>query len=68
MIDAQLPKKLAELLANKEYDAKHTLQIPNGNFAKDSDICEIAEAENRCVISKTGNISNKILLNIFENN
>ena len=89
IIDAHLPKKLAELLRYRGYDALHTLELPNKNHTKDSEINNISINEQRVVITKdvdfvdsllisnrpykllyltTGNITNKILLELFSKN
>ena len=52
IIDAHLPKKLAELLKYKGYDALHTLELPNKNYTKDSEINNISIKEKRVVITK----------------
>lgn len=87
LIDAQLPKKLAIFLEKSGYDTLHTLDLPDKNFTKDSQINQISIAEKRVVVSKdldfiesllisdkpykllaisTGNITNKMLLKLFE--
>ena len=52
LLDAQLPKKLAEFLKWKGYDAIHTLDLPNKNRTTDSEINEISIKEKRVVISR----------------
>ena len=52
LIDAQLPKHLAEWLRFKGLDAVHTIELPDRNKTDDDQIREIAEKENRVVISK----------------
>ncbi len=52
LVDAQLPKKLSFLLNDAGYDALHTLDLPEQNFTKDSQINEISIKEKRVVISK----------------
>lgn len=89
IVDAHLPKKLSLLLSWKGYDSLHTLDLPNKNKTKDSEINQISLDEKRVLISKdldfiesllisnkpyklvyiaTGNIPNKILLEIFGQN
>jgi predicted nuclease of predicted toxin-antitoxin system len=89
IVDAQLPKSLSDFLSQKGYDSIHTLDLPNRNMTKDSQIAKLANEEGRVVISKdvdflesfmvkseprkliivkTGNISNRHLLKIFEEN
>ena len=52
LVDAHLPKKLSMFLAWKGYDAVHTLDLPNQNRTKDSQINQISIDERRVVISK----------------
>ena len=52
LVDAQLPKKLAYLLNEAGYDSLHTLDLPDRNFTKDSQINQISIKEKRIVISK----------------
>ena len=51
-IDAQLPKTLADFFRERGFDAVHTLELPNKNFTKDSEINQISLDEERIVISK----------------
>ena len=52
LVDAHLPKKLALLLQYRGYDAKHTLDLPEGNYTKDGKINQITIEEERVLISK----------------
>jgi len=52
IIDAQLPRKLAEVLGAAGHDAIHTLDLPQKNRTPDSSIADMAFAENRVVITK----------------
>jgi len=52
LVDAHLPKKLALLISWKGYDALHTLDLPNKNRTKDSEINQFSLNEKRVVISK----------------
>ncbi len=52
LIDAQLPKKLCELFIWKGYDALHTLDLPNNNRTKDSELNQISIEEKRVLITK----------------
>jgi len=42
LVDAQLPKALAEFLCEKEYVAIHTLHLPDKNRTTDKQIIEIS--------------------------
>jgi len=89
IVDAHIPKKLSLFLSWKGYDSIHTLDLPNKNWTKDSEINQISLDEKRVLISKdldfiesllisnkpykliylsTGNITNKMLLEIFSKN
>ena len=52
IVDAHLPKKLSLLLEWKGYDTLHTLDLPNKNRTKDSEINQISLDEKRVLISK----------------
>jgi predicted nuclease of predicted toxin-antitoxin system len=54
LVDAQLPQLLAIWLKNYGYDAIHTLELPEANRSDDQEIIEIADREDRIVISKDG--------------
>jgi len=38
LIDAQLPRRLADWLQHAGYEAVHTLDLPNGNRTQDDQI------------------------------
>ena len=52
LIDAHLPKKLADLFKYKGYDAIHTLDLANQNHTKDDEINSLSIEEKRVVITK----------------
>ena len=52
LVDAQLPKSLAEFLCEKKYIAIHTLHLPDKNSTTDKQIIEIAANEDYIVITK----------------
>lgn len=52
ILDAQLPKKLADFLVWKGYDAIHTLDLALKNRTTDSQINQITMDESRVLISK----------------
>ena len=52
LLDAQLPKKLSEFLNWKGYDSIHTLDLPDKNRTKDTQINDISIEQSRIVISK----------------
>jgi predicted nuclease of predicted toxin-antitoxin system len=52
LVDAQLPRRMAAWLATAGNDALHTLDLPNGNRTADAQIEDVAEREQRVVVSK----------------
>jgi predicted nuclease of predicted toxin-antitoxin system len=62
LIDAQLPKSLSSLLCELGNDSIHTLDLPDKNFSKDNIIIDIANRENRIVITKDSDFLESYLL------
>jgi predicted nuclease of predicted toxin-antitoxin system len=52
LVDAQLPRRLARQLVAEGHDVLHTLDLPDGNQTPDSIITELADREDRVVVSK----------------
>ncbi|ANV90212.1 DUF5615 family PIN-like protein [Picosynechococcus sp. PCC 8807] len=52
LVDAQLPKRLANFLNQAGYDAKHTSDLPAQNATPDSFINDLSLQEERIVITK----------------
>ena len=52
LVDAQLPRNLCTWFNGLGHDACHTLDLPLQNKTTDQQIIEIAERENRIVITK----------------
>lgn len=52
LVDAQLPARLAELLKQAGHDAIHTRELPNGNRSTDRKIAQVADTEDRVVVTK----------------
>lgn len=52
LVDAQLPRTLRNLLNENGHNAIHTLDLALKNATPDETIRQIAESENRIVISK----------------
>lgn len=59
IVDAQLPKALAQFLRDKGYDAIHTLELPAKNRTDDDIINQISLQEKRIVISKDSDFYNR---------
>jgi predicted nuclease of predicted toxin-antitoxin system len=52
LVDAHLPKRLADKLVATGHDAIHTLDLPLKNRTPDADINKISLAEQRIVVTK----------------
>ena len=52
LVDAQLPRRLARVLAEAGHDAIHTLDLPAANRTGDGEIARLAAQEGRVVVSK----------------
>ncbi|WP_456391483.1 DUF5615 family PIN-like protein [Nitratifractor sp.] len=62
LVDAQLPKHLALYLRQEGYDVLHTLELPEGNSTKDSEINRISLEQQRVVVSKDEDFFESILI------
>ena len=62
LLDAQLPRRLAQALQVAGHDAIHTLDLPEGNRTTDSEIIAVAEREGRVVITKDADFVNSFYL------
>ena len=52
IVDAQLPRRLAKKLCDLGWDAVHTLDLPDQNRTSDAEICRLADADDRIVVTK----------------
>ena len=52
LVDAQLPVRLCDFLNRREHDALHVSALPNGNRSSDASIAELADAEDRIVVTR----------------
>jgi predicted nuclease of predicted toxin-antitoxin system len=52
LVDAQLPRRMTAWLTAAGCDAMHTLDLPVGNRTTDEQINEVADREQRVVVSK----------------
>lgn len=52
LVDAQLPRRLANWLNEAGHDALHTLDLPKRNLTSDSELITRAVRDGRVVISK----------------
>jgi predicted nuclease of predicted toxin-antitoxin system len=63
LIDAQLPRRLAVRLMELGHDAVHTRDLPRGNRSTDSDLCRIADASARILVSKDRDFLDSFYIN-----
>ena len=52
LVDAQLPRRVADWLVAAGCDAIHTLDLPDGNRTTDDGIIDSADREERVVVTK----------------
>jgi predicted nuclease of predicted toxin-antitoxin system len=62
LIDAQLPLRLSNLLDEADHDSIHTSGLPDGNRTGDRQLAEIADNENRVVVTKDRDFRDSHLL------
>ena len=62
IIDAQLPKKLADFLISRDFNAIHTLDLPGKNATTDKFIIDFARMENRILITKDDDFLRSFLI------
>ena len=62
MVDAQLPRRLAQAITALGGDALHTLDMPAGNLTTDREITQLAMRENRVVVTKDSDFVDSFLL------
>jgi predicted nuclease of predicted toxin-antitoxin system len=61
-VDTQLPPLLAKFLAEKDFDAIHTTDFPEGHLLQDTEIVKIAISEQRIIITKDSDFLDNYLL------
>lgn len=52
LIDAQLPRRMCLWLQQAGHDARHTLDLPQGNRTADADLLRLAHVEQRTIVTK----------------
>ncbi len=52
LVDAQLPRRMTAWLAAAGCDAIHTLDLPDANLTTDEQVNDVADREQRVVITK----------------
>jgi len=63
LIDAQLPRRMADWLIKAGFDAIHTLELPEGNRTSDARIAALSTEQNRILITKDSDFVNEHILN-----
>ena len=62
LVDAQLPRRMTAWLTAAGCDAVHTLDLPDGNRTTDEQINDVADREQRLVVSKDADFVDSHLL------
>jgi predicted nuclease of predicted toxin-antitoxin system len=62
VVDAQLPRRIAYMLRDHGQDAVHTLDLPDENRTTDSAILDLADREQRVVVTKDADFVNSFHL------
>lgn len=62
LVDAQLPRRMAEWLTAAGHDARHTLDLPGGNRTTDAEVSDVASREERVVVTKDADFVDAHLL------
>jgi predicted nuclease of predicted toxin-antitoxin system len=62
LVDAQLPRRMTAWLIAAGCDAIHTLDLPNTNQTSDEQINEVADREQRVVVTKDADFVDSHLL------
>ncbi|MEW6416423.1 MAG: DUF5615 family PIN-like protein [Pseudomonadota bacterium] len=62
LVDAQLPRRFCGWLTEAGHDAVHTLELPQGNRTTDNEILDVAEREQRIVVTKDDDFVQSFLI------
>jgi len=62
LVDAQLPRRVADWFRQAGHDALHTLDLPEENRTSDSTVLDVAFREHRVVITKDADFVDSFLL------
>jgi predicted nuclease of predicted toxin-antitoxin system len=62
LVDAQLPRRLVILFSERGHDARHTLDLPEGNATVDRVVAAFADREERVLVTKDSDFRNTRLL------
>lgn len=58
LVDAQLPRRLADWLTQQGHDALHTLDLPRANRTSDTEVIGRADTDGRAVVTKDADFVN----------
>ena len=61
-MDAQLPKRFCAWLTEAGHEALHTFELPRGNRTTDTEILNVAEREQRIVVTKDDDFVQSFLI------
>ena len=62
IVDTQLPPRLAKFFQSKGFDSLHTTDFEEGHLLKDSEIVQIALEQDRIVVSKDSDFSDRYMI------
>jgi predicted nuclease of predicted toxin-antitoxin system len=62
LVDAQLPLRLARLLARAGHDTLHTINLQDGNRTPDREVAQRADSDGRIVVTKDRDFRDSHLL------
>ena len=62
LVDAQLPRRVTGWLTAAGCDAVHTLDLPDGNRTTDHELLDLADREQRAVVTKDADFVDSHLL------
>lgn len=68
LVDAQLPRQMVAWLFAAGCDAVHTLDLPDGNRTTDERINDIADREERIVVTKDADFVDSHTLQVARQN
>jgi predicted nuclease of predicted toxin-antitoxin system len=63
LVDAHLPRRVAAWLAAAGCDAVHTLDLPNQNRTTEQQLLDLADREQRVIVTKDADFVDSHLLN-----
>ena len=62
LVDAQLPRRIANWLNEEGHDAVHTLDLPFKNLTPDHEVIKLAKQDGRIVVSKDADFVQTFLI------